>query len=812
MRHVKFAGLLLLLGAGILFFETHHPLGTSLPPLGKLVNPYTGFWQNAEVVPSGEDRELVLQGLEKEVEIVFDERMTPHIFAQNIQDAAFAQGYVTAMHRLWQMDISVRSISGRLSEVLGEQTLEHDRRQRRLGFVQAGKNALKGWQRNPEEFAMLKAYAKGVNAYLATLAPAEYPVEYKLLDYAPEPWTPLHSALFFKNMAYTLCFRHDDLGAGNMRAVFGEELFSFLYPEYMPGQSPVIPEEVAWGFDTLPVQPSLPATLIGEALPYKGLPQPPPYVGSNNWAVSGAKTASGYPILANDPHLRLTLPSIWYEVQIQTPQLNAYGVSLPGVPGIIIGFNEHIAWGVTNVGQDVLDWYALTWLDEEKTRYLIDDQAQDVNIVRDTITVRGRQQPVVEEIKYTRWGPVVYESQDHPYRDFAMRWIAHDVPEEKDFYELGAFYRLMKARNHRDYVEALNGYESPAQNFAFAAGDGDIAMRVNGKFPLKRKGQGRFMQDGSLSANAWLGFIPMDQVPQVKNPERGFVSSANQHSTAPSYPYYYNGSFDEYRGRYINQRLGGMDNITLEDMMALQQDNASLLPGEATPVLLEHLDSLELTEAERHVVDELRRWDYRFEQEAVAPVYFQVLMDSIYRHTFDEHFALRDSMEVLMPDTWRLVDLLRQHPAHALFDHRLTPERETAPDIIGRALREVAALTAEGKALADHSWSTFKNTNIRHLGRIEAFSSGFVPSSGYREAPNAVSSSNGPSWRMVVELGEEVRAYGVYPGGQSGNPGSPHYDEMVDDWARGDYHELVLMKDPADPRQPVLYSLTLKKK
>ncbi len=812
MRYIKFAGLLLLLGAGILFFNTHHPLGSSLPAIGKLLNPFTGFWQNAEAAGPGEDYTLTLEGLEQKVEVIFDERMVPHIFAQDIEDAAFAQGYITAMHRLWQMDISVRSISGRLSEVLGEQTLDYDRRQRRLGFMQAGKNALKGWNRNPGELAMIQAYAEGVNAYVATLSPADYPVEYKLLGYAPETWTPLHSALFFKNMAYTLCFRHDDLGASNMRAVFGEELFGFLYPEYMPGQSPVIPEEVAWSFDTIAINPPMPATLVGQALPYEGLPQPPPYVGSNNWAVSGSKTASGNPILSNDPHLRLTLPSIWYEIQIQTPEMNAYGVSLPGVPGIIIGFNEHITWGVTNVGQDVLDWYALTWLNEEKTRYLIDDQPQEIQIVRDTITVRGQTEPVVEETKYTEWGPVVYESADHPYRDFALRWIAHDVPEKKSFYELGAFYRLMKARNHADYEAALHGYESPAQNFAFASREGDIALRVNGKFPLKRRTQGRFMQDGSLSANGWQGFIPMDQIPQVKNPERGFVSSANQHSTAPSYPYYYNGSFDEYRGRYINRRLAEMDSITVEDMMALQQDNFSLLPEEAAPVLLRYIDSLKLNEAERRVAEVLRNWDYRFEQEAVAPVYFQALLDSVYRHTFDEHFALQDSMEVLMPDNWRLVDMLQQYSTHPLFDHRMTSERESALDIVQRALREVAVLTSEGGDLAGQSWSTFKNTNIQHLGRIAAFSSGYVPSGGYKEAPNAITRGNGPSWRMVVEMGEEVKAYGVYPGGQSGNPGSPYYDNALDDWAAGNYNRLFLMNNPADTSQPSLFSVTMRKK
>lgn len=810
MRTLKFVLALFLTGATIFFLDTRNPLGLEIPPLGKLLNPFTGFWQNADPADITLPDQLEIEGLSAKVEVVFDDRLVPHIFAENKEDAFFAQGYLTAMNRLWQMDISVRSIGGRLSEVLGPVTLEMDRRRRKQGFVRAAENALKAWQRSPEEMAMIDSYVAGVNAYIHSLSPAEYPLEFKLLDYEPEPWTALHSALFFKNMAETLCFRHDDLSASNALALLDEELFNFLFPDYMPGQSPVIPSTVEWAFEPVPIAPRAPETLVGEVMPHRPLPQPPPFIGSNNWAVAGSKTASGYPILCNDPHLTLSLPSIWYELQIHAPEFNAYGVSLPGLPGIIIGFNEDIAWGVTNVGQDVLDWYALTWLDKEKTQYLLDDEVREVEFVIDTIRVRGRKEPVIEQTRYTTWGPVVYESEDHSHHDLAMRWVAHDVPEEKPFYELGTFYQLMTGRNYTDYDRALNGYDSPAQNFAFASREGDIAIRVNGKFPLKQKQQGRFVQDGSMSASAWQGSIPREQVPQVKNPPRGFVSSANQHSTDPSYPYYYNGSFDEYRGRYINQQLGKAAKVDLEDMKALQLDNFSLLATEGTTAFLKTLDSLELSPEATAIVETLRQWDGRFEGEAIAPVYFQSLLDSTYRHTFDEFLLIADTVEVLFPDTWKFVEILRDFPDHRLFDNPSTPERERAADIVRRSLQELVSATAEGGALHQKTWSELKNTQIKHLAGIEAFSSGYVPSGGYGQAPNAVKGRTGPSWRMIVELGPELKAYGIYPGGQSGNPGSSFYDNMIEDWARGHYYSLFYMEDRQDRRQEVLHVLKMK--
>lgn len=798
MRYIKFVIALVLTVLLIFTLGLNHPYGSSLPPVGSFFNPFSGIWQNAsghEAVPET----IKLGALKEPVKIVFDERMVPHVFAQNLEDAFYAQGYLMARFRLWQMDVSARAAGGMLSEIMGERTLERDRQQRRKGMLWAAEKAWESWKKSDEERAWVEAYTQGVNDYIDQLAPADYPMEFKLLNYEPEPWTPIKSALFFKNMAEMLCGRNDDLGATNTLASIGQEMFDFLFPEYNPKQSPIIPASKTWDFTPVNIVPDTATNremLSQTTYPHDGLPQPPPFLGSNNWAVSGSKTADGHPILSNDPHLSLTLPSIWYEIQITTPELNAYGVGLPGIPGIAIGFNEDVAWGETNVGQDVLDWYRIIWANDERTEYLVDGQKQAVETRTEKIEVLGRDKPLLDEVKYTVWGPVVYESEESEYHDLAMRWIAHDVDAQHASHELGTFVGLMRAKNYDDYRRALTTFDSPPQNFVFASKTGDIAITVNGRFPLKRREQGRFIQDGSSSAQAWQGFIPRDQVPQIKNPERGFVSSANQHSTDTTYPYYYLGGFDDYRGRLINRLLGQMEQIRVEDMMALQNNNYSIKAEEGVPALLGQLDQTGLDEQERKMITDLSSWDFQFEEASKAAFVFTSWLDAAYRLTFDEIISLGEEQEVSYPETWRFLELIYDDPYHQIFDLQETPEPENARDVITRAFKETAADLRERYEEEDFSWGEFKGTEIPHLGRIPGLGSGYVSVGGYADAINSIKGSHGPSWRMIVKLGPEVEAWGVFPGGQSGHPGSPYYDNAIETWRKGDYYKLHFYRTP----------------
>lgn len=778
-----------------------------IPPLGNFVSPFTGFWQNAETPVQFVPQTLTFPNLKGKVKIVFDERLVPHIFASNLEDAVFAQGYVTASYRLWQMDMITRLSGGRLAEVLGADLLETDRLQRRRGMLYGAGKTEEAWKESPENFRLMESYAEGINAYINAMKPAAIPLEFKLLNYQPEAWTPLKSALVKKYMDLTLCFGEDDLEASNALKVLGAELFQHLFPEYNPRQTPVIPAGKKWDFTPVSIG-NTPAATEGIGLfEHKVYEKDRNLVGSNNWAVAASQTLNGNSILCNDPHLRLSLPSIWFEVQIHTPELNTYGVSIPGLPGILIGFNENIAWGETNVGHDVLDWYKIKWTDASKISYELDGKIKQVVPIVETFRIRGQETPVLDTVKWTEWGPVVYTSDKEPRQDLAMHWIAHQKPNPGD---IATFLGLSAGKNYEDYHRALQTFDYPAQNFVYASREGDVAITVNGKFPLKQKSQGRFVQEGNTTANAWHGWIPRAHIPRTGSLKTGYVASANQHSTGPGYPYYYNSmDFDDFRGRLINSRLSGKDSLTVEDMKALQNSNYSLHAEDALPLMLKWLerDSVKLSDAQKGVYRKLKAWNFSFDKDKIEPVLFEEWWDRFYELTFDEVLIWKDSFPVLMPEKWRLVELATLNDP--IFDVKKTPEKEDVGAIVITSFQKT--LDEIGDKLLDPNfdWAKHKKTSIMHLARIPAFSEQDLDVGGYRHALNAISENHGPSWRMVVELGKELKAWGVFPGGQSGNPGSRFYKTDLDKWMKGEYNELYFMKNADDGRKPAFFTIEM---
>jgi penicillin amidase len=806
MRLIKFLlALCLTAGAAYLIDRPAFFGQPTLPPLAKLFNPFTGFWQNTPDAPQGPQlKSQDLPALQESVEVVWDQRLVPHIFAENMEDAMRVQGYVTAQHRLWQMDLTARSAAGRLSEVLGERTLELDKMQRRKGLLMGAENAVAAWQEYPDSLRWLEAYTEGVNAYIQQLAPKDYPLEFKLLNYSPEPWSILKTALVWKSMAATLCLREYDVETTNALAYFGENVFEQLYPEYNPKQIPVVPTPDTLGFDPveLPPLPESSKTLLSY-LPWSMPNRPSPHLGSNNWAVAGSKTASGNPILCNDPHLNLTLPSIWFEIQIHTPEINTYGVSIPGLPAVFIGFNESIAWGLTNAGHDVLDWYQIDWTDATRTTYQFDGDIYESKQVVEMIYLPDGT-AVRDTVLHTHLGPIVYEDDTHR-RDLAMYWLAHQKPST---FDIGTIFKVIGATSFEEYRNAIRGHYAPGQNMVFASTNGDIAITVMGKYPLKADQRGRFVGTSKEGFN-WQGFIPFEHQPYQYNPSQGYVASANQHSTDPAYPYYYNApNFDDYRGRYLNERLRELDNITVQDMMDLQTDNFSRLAADALPLFLEHLDTTQLTPLQMGLSKILLEWDYHFDAGQVAPVLFEKWWDQFYRTTWDEHYAIRDTLPILMPEAWRTIAMLETEELNVFWDHKNTTEVEGPVDIVTQSfIRSVQELRREMEQV-DYNWGKHQAYRIPHLTRQTPLSSRLLQTGGSPESLNSIKGprANGPSWRMVVELGSEVKGYGAYPGGQSGAPGSPYYTNTIDTWAAGDYYELLFLKSSSERSSEVLFT------
>ncbi|MCB2409284.1 penicillin acylase family protein [Hymenobacter lucidus] len=777
-----------------------------IPPFGKFLSPFGGFWRNAEAANNfAATQTLTIPGLQEPVQVRFDDKRVPHIFARNDHDLYFAQGYLTARDRLWQMDFVTHVAAGRLSEIVGPARLETDRFFRRMGLKFGAEKTLQTMMADPTTRTVLTSYSDGVNAYIASLSPKDYPFEYKLLDYAPEPWEPIKCSLLLKYMAFDLSGRSDDLRLSNALGKYGSAVVKDLFPDYPQREDPIVPVGTPLDFKPLPAPPTPPAftAAMSEKVPQR---EPDPELGSNNFAVDGKKSASGFPILANDPHLQLNLPSIWYQVQLSAPGVNVYGVTIPGAPTVIIGFNDQVAWGVTNVAADVMDFYQLKFKDASQREYWHDGRWKPVRRVVEHIVVRG-QPDRYDTVLYTHHGPIVYDKDEKPFLTqtpirHAMRWTAHDADNE-----VLAFYKLNRAQNYQDYTTALASYGSPAQNFIFASQQNDIAIWPNGRFPLKWRDQGKFILDGTDPAYDWQGWIPQTQNPHVKNPARGFVSSANQFSAGPDYPYYLHWNYASYeRGHRINERLASMTRVTPDSLRLLQTDNLNLNAQLMLPRMLSLVQAAGLPEGARRAYDELSHWNYFYEADAIGPSIFELWYNNLVKRLWEDDFGLKATgLEMRSPGRDRTNTLLLQEPNSRWIDDRRTPAKETLETLALQSLQFATdSLTRKfGPLGPEWRWAHQKSTDILHLAQLVGFGRMDLNVGGGAGIVNATSERNGPSWRMVVALGPRVQAYGVYPGGQSGNPGSAFYENMIDTWSAGKLDELVFLHS-ADEKHPRL--------
>ncbi|MDP9076215.1 MAG: penicillin acylase family protein [Bacteroidota bacterium] len=784
-----------------------------IPALGVLLNPSTGFWQNAEsrnILPT---ENLKIEGLRDPVIVRYDEHRIPHIFAKNDHDLYYAQGFITARDRLWQMDIQTRSASGRLSEVVGPKALEIDRYHRRMGMVYGAEKGLRGVMSDPQTRMVVNAYTDGVNSYIHSLSPKSYPLEFKLLDYAPEDWKPINCIFLLKLMSETLAGGSDQFAMTNNLRVFGAKDVNDLFPDYPFNESPIIPVGTKWNFKPLPIpKPSRDyvAQMTENITPREKVDG----IGSNNWAITGSKSATGYPILANDPHLNLTFPAIWYQLQMSSPTVNVNGVSLPGAPCVIIGYNQKISWGVTNVDADVLDWYQVKFKDKTKSEYWYNNKWNPVKKRIEVIKVLGMPDEI-DTVLYTHHGPVVYETTaKKPKGDYenipvgdALRWIAHD--ESNEFM---TFYLLNRGRNYADYRDALTYFSAPAQNFIFASNDNDIAITPNGKFPLKFKEQGKYIMDGSDTANDWHGWIPADQNPTVKNPPRGFVSSANQSSTDPSYPYYINWRYEQYyRGKRINDRLGAMQKATVDSMRLMQMDNYSILAQDVLPTMLKYIDPTKLSDDQAKAFAIVKKWDKHYAANSVGASIFNNWWGNFYNLVWADNFSVKGTY-LKYPSFDRTEKLLLTEPNSKWFDDIHTAAKESCADMINHAFYNTVddLVRLHGKTPGDKwQWGVVKQTYINHLASLPGFGTGLFSAGGRGGVINALRDNNGPSWRMVVQMGPTVKGFGVFPGGESGNPGSFFYKDMFETWRDGKLNELLFLNSAEEKSGRIKSTLTL---
>ena len=784
-----------LVTVGLTFaLDTSLPFGeTTVPPLGKFLSPFQGFWQNAENERLDVSDELEIPGLQEPVRVYFDDMLIPHIYANNDHDLFLAQGYITAFHRLWQMEFQLYGTAGRISEILGDKALEYDRQKRRSGMTmgaRASEELVK--KEEPYHFAMIEAYAKGVNAYISSLDYEDFPIEYKLLDYAPEEWTTFKTFLLLREMADQLSRDERDLEHTNALKIWGPEIFNKLYPERYDGIDPIIPRGTKWDFD--PITPNPPTDDNPSIATIGEVSRPNPQFGSNNFVVNGQKTASGNVLLANEPDLALNLPSIWYIAHLNSPNYNVMGSTVPGGPGVILGFNDFISWGFTNAKRDVADWYKIDFKDDSREEYKYDNKWLKTKKIVEEIEIKNGS-TFYDTIVHTHYGPICYDENFNGNQEkinLALKWTAHDASKE-----VKAFLMANKAENYEEYVEAFAHYAVPAQNMIYGDVHGNIALWVNGKFPVKWEGQGKYILDGGNSSHEWKTFMPREHMLFVKNPDQNFISSANQHPADSTYPYYsYDYNYEHYRNRRINDRLRVLDDIIPQDMMKLQNDNYNYMASESLPMMLSSLDTVAMKPSQREYYDQLADWDYFNEPELTEPSIYQLWFDLFCDKTWDEFE--NQIVSLYRPHDKITVQLMNSDSAFTFFDHKSTNEIESVQDIAQLTFFDALDSMERWKKAneGDYSWYLYKNTSVRHILRLPAFSRDHVKIGGNNGIVNAASKSAGPSWRFVVELGDKgVKAWGIYPGSQSGNPGNPSYGEFIDRWAAGKYEPMLFESD-----------------
>jgi penicillin amidase len=779
------------------------------------------------------DGQVKLAGLDGPVDIYRDSYGIPHIYASTAHDLFFAQGYVHAQDRFWQMDFWRHIGSGRLAELFGADQVETDQFLHTLGWARVVQEELQTI--DPTSLSILESYSAGVNAYLEEHGGSAISLEYAILKltnagYQPEPWEPLHTLTWAKAMAWDL---GGNLDAEIQRAI----LLKTLTPQQVEQIVPPYPEDkpvIVPGYQ-MPIA-GLPPALSPASLPLQNLSSQlsglerrlaqlesllGPHgagIGSNNWVISGERTVSGKPLLANDPHLGVQMPSIWYEIGLHCLEKNAdcpyevTGVSFAGAPGVVIGHNDWIAWGFTNVGPDVQDLYIEKINPANPNQYEVNGEWVDMQLVEETIQVAGGD-PVPLTVRYTRHGPII--SDNYLPGEFSQK-VGIELPETyalalrwtalEPIYTFRALWRFDRAQNWEEFRSAARELAAPAQNLVYADVDGNIGYQTPGNIPIRADGDGSLPVPGWTDEYEWRGYIPFEELPFAYNPPEGYIVTANN-AVVRDYPYLISQVWAYgYRAQRIVDLIenapGPIDTTYIQQM---QGDNFNLNAVDLLPVLLRiDLGDEKLKQA-RQI---LQGWDYQNHMDSAPAALFKVFWKNLLALTFQD-----DLPEEAWPgggDRWYVAvkDLLEQ-PDSPWWDNRSTPGIENRDAIFQQALAAAMAElgTAQGTNPDKWNWGdlhtlTLENQTLGQSGiaPIEAlFNRGPYRTSGGEDMVNATSwdaaesyaVNSLPSMRMIVDLSDLTNAFNMHTTGQSGHAYHPHYVNMADPWRLIQYHPML---------------------
>jgi penicillin amidase len=782
--------------------------------------------------------EISLTGLDGQVDIYRDRFGIPQVYASSEHDLFFAQGYLHAQDRFWQMDFWRHIGSARLSEMFGESQLDTDKFLRTLGWARVAQKELDTI--DPTSLAILTSYADGVNAYLAGHQGSELSLEYAILkllspDYRPEPWQPLHSMTWAKVMAWDLGGNMDDeIYRAILSASLSPQQLADILPPYpldnpiiVPDRNTVSSQPTQLGLDSellAKVSPALQrvarrstdlAALIGPS----GIG-----IGSNNWVISGQLTTTGRPLLANDPHLGVQMPSIWYEiglhcvVQSDSCPYEVTGFSFAGAPGVIIGHNDRIAWGFTNVGPDVQDLFVEKINSNNPNQYEVNGEWVDMLLVQETIQVAGGE-PVPLAVRYTRNGPIISDTYE-PLEGFSeqagiqlpelyalsLRWTALEPIST-----FTAIWQFNRARNWDEFRQAAADFAVPSQNLVYADVDGNIGYQMPGLIPLRASGDGTIPVPGWTNDYQWTGFVHFDELPYAYNPPQGYIATANNAVVGANYPYLITTDWDYgYRAKRIVEMIEnapGLIDIAYIQMM--QSDNKDLNAETLVPILLQlELDDPHLEQARSLFTG----WDYQAHMDSAPAALFASFWKHLLAVTFHDELP-KDEPPSGGPRWFRVLEILIDQPQSPWWDDQETPAVETRDQMLTLAFQAAVAEldSALGNNPQEWAWGdlhqvTFQNATLGDSGiaPIEAlFNRGGFRTSGGSSIVNATGWDASesyelvslPSMRMIVDLGNLSASLSMHTTGQSGHAYHPNYIDMADHWRKIEYHPMVWDED-----------------